>query len=302
MHDAVAFSAPNKEHSTRLLAIVRASTPALAETLLASGSALLLVLSFPDFDLSFLAWFGLVPLILATSTTDKSARAFLLGLLWGSIFFYGSCWWLTYPMIYYARVSHDGHIPAWLAYLLLLLPVLLVALFPAFFCLLLFRVIRRFGLAAILIAPLLWVSVEWIRYTITGLAWNAIGYSQAFHPLLIQTARWGGVYAVTFFVLAVNITFAFLILRRSRRSLFGSAIVLLGATLIILASSYDLNRERPKSDPNTETLIIGVQPNVPMAEIDEITSGRLLEQHLQLSNRALSPPITSWSHRIVIWP
>jgi len=303
MHDAVALSAPNKEHSTRLIGIVYANTPALAETLLASGSALLLVLSFPDFDLSFLAWFGLVPLILATSMTDKSAKAFLLGLLWGSIFFYGTCWWLTYPMIHYARVSHDGHIPAWLAYLLFLLPVLFVALFPALFCLLLFRVIRRFGLAAIFIAPLLWVSVEWTRYTITGLAWNAIGYSQAFHSLLIQTARWGGVYAVTFLMLAVNTTFAFVILRRGRRSLFVGAIVLLGAMLSILASSYDFNRERPKADPNIETLIIGVQPNVPMEEIDEFTSGRLLEQHLQLSNQALSaPPITSWSHRVVIWP
>jgi len=34
----------------------------------------------------------------------------------GTIFFYGTCWWLTYPMIRYA------HIRAWLAYPLFLLP------------------------------------------------------------------------------------------------------------------------------------------------------------------------------------
>jgi len=299
MHDAVALSAPKSKPSARSLRMIRASIPALAESSLVSGSAVLLVLSFPDFDLSFLAWFGLVPLILATSTTGKASKAFLLGLLWGSIFFYGTCWWLTYPMIHYA------HIPAWRAYALLLFPVLLVALFPALFCLLLFRTKTHFGSTAILIAPLIWGSLEWVRYTITGLAWNAIGYSQAFHPLLIQTARWGGVYAVTFLVLVVNTSFAFAILRHARRSLFAGAIVILGAMLTILASSYGLkpnccDQSKPVA---TETLIIGVQPNVPMGDIDEITSRRLLEQHLKLSRQAVSSPlITSLSPRVIIWP
>ncbi len=306
MHDAVALSAPKTEPTARSLTMVRASLPTLAESLLASGSALCLVLSFPDFDLSFLAWFGLVPLILATSTTDKAFRAFLSGLLWGTIFFYGTCWWLTYPMIHYARIPHNGHIPAWLAYPILLLPVLLVAFFPALFCLLLFRIITRFGLAAIFTAPLIWASGEWVRYAITGQVWNAIGYSQAFHPLLIQTARWGGVYTVTFLVLALNATFAFIILRPTRRSLIVGVVLLLGTALTILSSSYDLNRnccDRPKANPAAETLFIGIQPNVPMEEIDETAFRRLLEQHIQLSYQAISAPlVASLSHRVVIWP
>ena len=195
MHDAAAAQAPNRKLPPQSLTRVRASVPTLAEASLAIASALLLVLSFPDFDLWWLAWIGLVPLLVAVTRTPQAGRAFLLGWLWGVIFFYGSCWWLTYPMIHYA------HIAAPLAYVLVLLPVIFVALFPALFCAVLARVVSRFGPAALFVAPFLWVSLELGRYAVTGLGWNALSYSQAFHPMLIQTARWGGVYAVSFLVI-----------------------------------------------------------------------------------------------------
>jgi len=82
--------------------------------------------------------------------------------------------------------------------------------------------------SAIIVAPLIWVSFEWLRYVVTGQLWNALGYSQAFHPWLIQSARAGGVYAVTFLLLALNVGFAQMLLRRFR---FG--IATLAATLIL---------------------------------------------------------------------
>src|SRR5216683_7428238 len=139
MHDAAAAQAPNRKLPPQSLTRVRASVSTLAEASLAIASALLLVLSFPDFDLCGLAWIGLVPLLVAVTRTPKAGRAFLLGWLWGVIFFYGTCWWLTYPMIHFA------HISAWLAYPLFLLPVIFVALFPALACGLTTRVINQFG-------------------------------------------------------------------------------------------------------------------------------------------------------------
>src|ERR1700756_3420879 len=109
MRDAVAIPAPTTEQSARSKTIVRASIPTLAESSLASGSALLLVLSFPDFDLWWLAWIGFLPLIVAIATTYRGRKAFLLGWLWGTVFFYGTCWWLTYPMINYAEGPNYGH-------------------------------------------------------------------------------------------------------------------------------------------------------------------------------------------------
>src|ERR1041385_8139236 len=118
---------------------IRASLPSLPEISLIIGSALLTVLSFPNFDLWLLAWIGLVPLLVVVARSTTSRRAFVAGWLWGIIFFYGTCWWLTYPMIHFAGIS------AWLAYPLFLLPVMLVAVFPAVGAGLLARVIHRFG-------------------------------------------------------------------------------------------------------------------------------------------------------------
>src|SRR2546430_9531827 len=124
---------------------IRAHAPALAEVSVVTSSALLTILSFPDFDLWPLAWVGLVPLLVVIAQSSKASRAFLLGWLWGIVFFYGTCWWLTYPMIHYA------HISAWLAYPLLVLPVALVAIFPGFFSVARIRLITRLRFHVIVI-------------------------------------------------------------------------------------------------------------------------------------------------------
>src|SRR6476619_5144183 len=66
-----------------------------AEASLVAGSALLTVLSFPNFDLWFLAWFSVTPLLIVVARARTAGRAFVAGWLWGTIFFYGTCWWLT---------------------------------------------------------------------------------------------------------------------------------------------------------------------------------------------------------------
>jgi apolipoprotein N-acyltransferase len=295
MHDAVAVGAPNRK--LPVVAAARASAPTLAEVSLVIASALLLILSFPNFELWPLAWIGLVPFLLVAARPLKAGRAFLLGWLWGALFFYGTCWWLTYPMIHYA------HISPWLAFPLLVLPIALVALFPALFSLLLSRLVARFGLGAIFAAPLLWVSCEWARYAVTGQLWNALGYSQAFHPLLIQPARWGGVYAISFLLLAVNVAIAFLVLRRSPSAVILS-LALLISTALALAGAFGQAINGPVLSNATSTLVIAVQPNVPMEGSDDPTAmEQLLNRHLELSIQGLrSVPAEVSANRLVIWP
>ncbi|HSP64315.1 MAG TPA: apolipoprotein N-acyltransferase [Pyrinomonadaceae bacterium] len=295
MLDAAAAQAPNRKLPPESLTRVRASVPTINEASLAIASALLLVLSFPDFDLWWLAWIGLVPLLVAVTLTPKAGRAFLLGWLWGVIFFYGTCWWLTYPMIHYA------HLAAPLAYVLLLLPVMLVALFPALFCAVLAHLVSRFGPPALFVAPFLWVSLELGRYAVTGQIWNAIGYSQAFHPMLIQTARWGGVYAVSFLILLSNAAIANLVVRRSLAWPLLSLVIL---AVIVLASAGThlgmLEDQRASDRPK----VVAVQPNVPMEGPDDPASmQRLLNRHLELSLQGLANPIYGRGGLLlVIWP
>src|SRR5215210_2503230 len=136
MDDAVALNAPIRESAwTRLRKRVRAAAPARVEASLAVLSAILLVISFPDFNLWPLAWVGLVPLFTAIARAPSRGRAFLLGWITGTLFFYGSCYWLTHAMIRY------GDIPAWAAYLLIIPPTVIAGLFPALCSMLLARVV-----------------------------------------------------------------------------------------------------------------------------------------------------------------
>ena len=181
----------------------RAYLPDLKSVLLAIASAILLIPAFPDFDYWFLAWFALVPLMCAVEREkDSTLRSFVTGWLFGTVFFFGTCWWLTFAPINYAGF------PWWLAYFLLLCVCLVVGLFPALFAGILSVLLRRFGSRAYLAAPFVWVSTEFLRYWLTGNNWNAVGYSQAFSWFTEQslfTAQVGGVYLVGFSVLVFNV-------------------------------------------------------------------------------------------------
>jgi apolipoprotein N-acyltransferase len=299
MQDGAVAEKLKRERSIAI--IISTAAPSLAEVSLVSASALLLILSFPDFDLWPLAWVGLVPLLVAVGRPLKATRAFILGWVWGVIFFYGTCWWLTYPMIHFA------HISAWLAYPLFLLPVVVVALFPALFGFVLSRLITRLGARAIFLAPIVWVTLEWSRYAVTGQLWNAVGYSQAFHPWLIQFSRWGGVYAVGFLLLMVNSVMAHALADlRGRAS--KSALALTAITVVTLLTGF-LHSGRTTDPNHTVALVVAVQPNVPMELPDSRVEAELIKRHLMLSQTGLnewekrSPdPSNRLMPRLVIWP
>src|SRR6185437_3121775 len=93
----------------------------------AAASALLLILSFPNFEFYLLAWIALVPLLVAIAKRPSPLRAFILGWAVGSVFFYITCYWLTYSMIHY------GGLPVVLAYLLLVPGALVIGVFHGLF-------------------------------------------------------------------------------------------------------------------------------------------------------------------------
>ncbi|HEY0005097.1 MAG TPA: apolipoprotein N-acyltransferase [Pyrinomonadaceae bacterium] len=272
---------PVRARVLKYLQRARVLSPTRAEALLALFSAALLILSFPDLNLWPLAWVGLVPLLLAVAQRQQPGISFVLGWITGSLFFYGSCYWLTYAMIRY------GHIPAVISYLMLMPGALIVGLFPAACMGLLARMLRRWGLRALFVAPFLWAALEWARLGATGQLWNAIGYSHAYHPALIQTARWGGVYAVGFLVLSVNAAIAHLLLRKNMRALLTAVIMLglvAGTTWWLAASTLAFTERLSVPD----AVVIAVQPNVPMEPVESTAETQtLLQRHLSLSESGL---------------
>ena len=88
--------------------------PSWKSALLSLLGAILLVLAFPDHDYWFLAWVAFIPFIWAIDREKVSAvRGYFLGWIFGTAFFFGACWWLTYALVHY------GGIPTLLAYLLM---------------------------------------------------------------------------------------------------------------------------------------------------------------------------------------
>src|SRR5687767_8729720 len=295
MSEVLAAEPPIQRRRPLFLTAIRESAPSLRESGLASSSAVLLVLSFPNFELWWLAWIGLAPLLFAVATTSRKRTAFVLGLIWGVIFFYGTCWWLTFPMIHYAGVA------PWLAYPLLLLPIMFVSIFPGLACACIARVVNRFGTWALLGAPLVWIAFDWLRQALTGLDWNALGYSQAFHPFLIQPARWGGIHAVTVLILLANAAVVSAIIHRTIRRTIISAIILVAVAVVLLVSTPNLIN--PKEGFIAHDFVVGIQPNVPMDAIDESKMERLLKRHLDLTAQGLgAAPIDNNVNRLVIWP
>jgi apolipoprotein N-acyltransferase len=261
------------------------------------ASAILLIFSFPNFDLWPLAWIALVPILMVVAGNPQPRRGFLLGWLFGSVFFYGSCYWLTYSMI------HFGGIPPWLAYPLLLPGAILLGVFPALFTLVLARATRTFGKWALLIVPFSWPALEWIRLETTGQLWNAIGYSQAYHPSLIQSARWGGVYAVSFMIVLVNSALAYAFLKRDLRAFLTTGGILLLVTLIVLSADRFSQAQASNSDKLSATHVVAIQPNVPMDLIKSAEDMRMLtKRHLEMSEASLHDLPLDNNSRLLIWP
>jgi apolipoprotein N-acyltransferase len=273
---------------------LRERAPALVDFSAATLSAVLLILSFPDFNLWPLAWCALVPLILVVAINRGRWRPFFLAWLFGTVFFYGSCYWLTYSMI------HTGGISPWIAFPLLLPGAVLLGIFPALFSLFMTCGIRKWGTSTVLAAPLGWSALEWLRLELTGQLWNAIGYSQAFHPRLIGSARWGGVYVVGAFIVFINVAIAFALLRRSTRALVLSASGVILVLLFILALAV---KPEPSLEQNEDIVVVAIQPNVPIDLAKSNDDMKLLTtRHLDMSEAALSQIQNDTKPKLLIWP
>lgn len=295
MQDVV--SSPPPLFTQRLVTsatLLRERAPAVVDFAAATLSAMLLILSFPDFNLWPLAWCALVPLLVVIAINRGRWRPFFLGWLFGTVFFFGSCYWLTYSMI------HTGGISPWIAFPLLLPGAVLLGIFPGLFGLFIGRAIRQWGTAAVLIASLGWSAFEWLRLEVTGQLWNAIGYSQAFHPGLIAPARWGGVYAVGAMIVCVNAAIALALLRRSSHALLLSASTVIVVLLLIFSPAV---RKDIRPVQETGAVVVAIQPNVPMDLVKSNDDMKLLTaRHFDMSEAALNQLQNSTEPRLIIWP
>ena len=266
--------------------------PSWKNAALAVVSALILILAFPDFEFWFLAWFGLIPLLWAIEREKGSAAcSFVLGWIWGFIFFTGTCWWLTFAPITYAGF------PTPVAYFLLFCVTGIVGIFPGIFAAVCAALLRRFGPRAILAAPFVWVFTEFLRYWLTGNNWNAVGYSQAFNSAFPYWPSIGGVLAVSGILAAINALWFFLYQflfpnpeANAVRAGLAASVVVAGVSGVLFLFSYDYWAARTAENrpDNQRIYIVSIQPNVPMSGLSEEKWRLLRQKHIELAESALA--------------
>lgn len=259
----------------------------------------LLTLSFPGWEIWVLAWVALAPLMLAAGRERGPFRAFGLGVVSGTFFYYTSCWWLTYSPVHYADF------PLLVAYALLLVPTVAIGLFVGVFALLVNITVRRWGPTGMLAAPVFWVACEWLRGTTTGVEWNYIGYSQAFRPALIQCAAIGGVHAVGFLLAVSSAALTFTALAPSRRA--ARRVLTATLALIILNIGYGAYVLTTTEAVEDGLPVVALQPNLSIdilrqsrQEAFDTTFSRLGQMGEQELARANAPAIPSPA--LIVWP
>ncbi len=162
-------------------------------------SGILLVLAFPPFNLSGLAFIGLVPLLVALKLEKGILKGFIFSFLSGVIFFGGLLYWIAGIKLY--------QVPSWLLIISWLLIALTFGGYFGIFGLLIKFLEPKMGTAKKIIAvPFFWVTLELIHsvFPLGGFPWGILGYSQYQNLMLIQIADITGVFGISFLILFVN--------------------------------------------------------------------------------------------------
>jgi len=267
-------------------------------------SGILLFTSFPPLEWSPAAWVALVPLLLVADRVSP-AKAFHTGLITGLMFWWPSLAWLT-------RVSWPG----WL------LVGLYCALYIAGFSMTVSWVLRsaeRRGwlgtLGTLVVVPAIWVGFEYLRSMVfTGFPWNPLGVTQAGMLPLIQCAEWGGVYAVSFLVIMVNVALFFALFpawsqrsdaagqlwseARSVRALWP-----LLATLVAIVLTWNCGvaaiRRETGGPAGAPLRVVLVQLNIPQFEKFTEECWTAIEVRLR---RITAASINRYRPELVVWP
>lgn len=278
--------------------------PDHAEALLfAAAAGLCLTAGFPAIGFWYAPWAAFALLFFAFRQASPAA-GFWLGFFGGLVHFLTLLYWLVPTMRIYGYLP----LPASVAALLLL--CIYLSLYPALFGLLICRSGSRPALL-ILLAPTLWVGLEYLRAVLfTGFPWGLVGYSQFERLHLIQVADLVGVYGVSALVLFFNAGL-FLPLLHARKRRWQGVSVSRGAALAgVLAVSAALGgavlygEERLKavdhalSDAGAMEIAV-IQGNIDqMQKWDKAFRSRTMEKYLDLTDKARR----EHSPDLIIWP
>jgi apolipoprotein N-acyltransferase len=253
-------------------------------------SGLVLLLAFPPFEMGFLAWLALLPLLwFCLRATPRTALAggFLFGLVLH-----------TYLNIYLAGVLFE-HLSTLMAFFTLTLLIILTAFFYAGFAGLISLLKNRVGSAALTAAiPSMWVLMEYARSLgFAGYTVGYLGYTQWSYRPLLNLAAVYGYWGLPFFMIALQS----ILLLAGTRSLKGKKLILTASILIILfMCGLAIPELGSPVKTDQEHLVALIQANSAPEEIlSQEGKKTILERHLAMTRQAVTEKANVG---LVVWP
>lgn len=259
-------------------------------------SGLLISLSFPPFDLGFLAWFGITPFlyVLRQKTIPDAAG---IGFFFGVLFGLGTCYWIY-------SLEHVGPLGFILWQLGFGLYYLLFGTLYRTLC-------RRIGSWVIIGAPALWVALEYTRANLFFLScpWSLMGHSQYQYLSVIQIADITGVYGISFILVMLNQLVSqkmeYLIRYQSSKNRLknpanGSQCkqhIIIGGCIIVLLFSYGWVRKATQNSTDSIRVAL-VQGNV---LVDNGMTYEEKKAHLNVYDR-LTIEAAQQKPDLIVWP
>jgi len=252
-------------------------------------SGALAAFSFPKFNLSFLAWISLIPLLLIILKKSPT-QSFFLGLAAGFSYYAILIYWI--PSV----PAHYGHLSVGFSILIYILLVLFLALFWAFFCLLWKKISAPFPRLIFFLSPFLWISFEYIlTHLFTGFPWGLLGSSQYLNLYFIQLASITGVYGLSFVLVLFQSLFLYSVKYRKKVPFFLALAFIL---LIHLGGFLSMKKNLSNENSFTASVLQGnVSSDIYWDKIPKKEIWNLFDQHLELSRKAFKD-----GSRLIIWP
>ncbi|MCF7790856.1 MAG: apolipoprotein N-acyltransferase [Victivallales bacterium] len=281
-------------------------------------SGMLMILAFPCFNFSYLAWITIIPLYILVFDLNWR-RAFVIGFLWGYAWSVASTIWLR---------NIETFIPFAISFIL--------AFFYAFWAVAV-PVVRRYlfvpgyiqlkgyneecsylksnsfafkEIVFTLCLSCLWCVIEWVRtWIFTGLPWNLLAISQWQQLAIIQIASVTGIYGVSFILVFMNLAIAdtgIAVYKKIKHNQGDSAFrfvplsLYISIMLILAAFHFGINRagDLRKKTPETVLRAAVVQGDIPQCRFFNAEEAMFaLKTYTNLSEKILpSKP------DILIWP
>ncbi len=270
------------------------SAPAPGRRRLVAGlSGVVLALAFPAVDWNPLAWIALVPL-LWVGLGHGSRIALRTGWIAGTTFFVATLYWLVFTIGTYTNLSP----------LVSVGPVLLLCGFLGLFFGLFLVGCERARASSIelaLVAPPLWVVLEWVRtYVLGGFPWVALGYSQYRTTYLIQFAEFTGVYGISALVVLVNVVVygAFRRWRDGQPPRTGGMLALAAVLIVLVDWGFWRVHALEAAEPAGSLQVGFIQGNIAQDQKwDPAYQDATLDRYEQLTRAAVAA-----GAELVVWP